>query len=143
MLRMQSYDNHTQKVPLLLSVAAILAAAFLYQLYLLFRDPSTGQLFRALVAGALMVLPFPLRSSTLRVQDRVIRLEMRLRLKEVLPVAMHGQIAALTTRHLIALRFAGDDELPSLVNEIAANPAITGKEIKQRVKNWQADYLRA
>lgn len=140
---MQSYDNHTQKVPLLLSVAGILAAAFIYQLYLLYRDPSVGQFFDALVAGALMVLPFPLRSSTLRVQDRVIRLEMRLRLKEVLPASMHGHIPALTKRHLVALRFAGDDELPALVSEVIAKPEMTPKEIKQRVKNWQADYLRA
>jgi hypothetical protein len=90
-----------------------------------------------------MLLPFPLRSSTLRVQDRVIRLEMTLRLKEVLPAAMHSQIASLTPRHLVALRFASDAELPALVNEVLANPEIPSKTIKQRVKNWQGDYLRA
>jgi hypothetical protein len=77
------------------------------------------------------------------VQDRVIRLEMRLRLRQVLPTELHGRINDLTHRQLVALRFAGDAELPELVREILEGKLQTGKQIKQRVKNWQPDWLRA
>jgi hypothetical protein len=77
------------------------------------------------------------------VQDRVIRLEMRLRLLEVLPGSMHADIPKLAPRHLVALRFAGNEELVPLVSEVIANPDIKPDAIKQRIRNWQADYLRA
>jgi hypothetical protein len=79
----------------------------------------------------------------LTVQDRVIRLEMQLRLARVLPADLQGRIAALQRGHYVALRFAGDDELADLVRQIADGGLRTPKEIKQRVKNWQADWLRA
>jgi len=140
---MQSYANHRQRVPVFLAICATFLVAFLWQSYLFVREPSIGRFLDALVMAALVLLPFVLRRFTLRVQDRLIRLEMRLRLKEVLSPALHSQAASLSMRHLVALRFAGDDELPSLVSEVAANPAMTPKEIKQRIKNWQADHQRA
>lgn len=143
MMPMQSYANHRQRVPLFLAICATFLAAFVWQAYHFVRNPTIGQFLDALVMAALVLLPFVLRRFTLRVQDRVIRLEMRLRLTEVLPPPMQGQIQKLTERHLIALRFAGDDELPSLVSEIAANPGMTSAAIKQRIRNWQADHFRA
>ena len=140
---MQSYANHRQRVPIFLAICAVFFAAFIQQAYHFVRNPSVGQFLDVLVAAALVLLPFVLRRFTLKVQDRVIRLEMRLRLREVLPAPMHGQIASISEKHLVALRFAGDDELPSLVSEIAANPQITPKMIKERIKNWQADHFRA
>jgi hypothetical protein len=77
------------------------------------------------------------------VQDRVIRLEMRLRLQRILPPELQTRIQDLTHRQLVALRFASDAELPVLVREILDGKLTTGKEIKLRVKNWQGDWLRA
>jgi hypothetical protein len=127
----------------MLSICVVFLFAFVWQAYQLFILPSVGNFIDMLVAAALVLLPFVQRRFTLRVQDRLIRLEMRLRLKDVLPSPMHGQIHSLSPRHLVALRFAGDDELPALVSEVIANPEMTPKTIKQRIKNWQADHLRA
>jgi hypothetical protein len=79
----------------------------------------------------------------LTVQDRLIRLEMRLRLREVLPADMHGRIRDLTHRQLVAMRFASDSELPQLTREVLDGKLATSKEIKMRVKEWQPDWLRA
>ncbi len=140
---MQNYANHRQRVPLFIAIGAVFAVAFFRQAYVLFQNPSWVQLLNTLVALALVVLPFVLRLFTLRVQDRVIRLEMQLRLRDVLPASMHADIHKLAPRHLVALRFAGNDELVPLVSEIIANGDIKPDAIKQRVKNWQADYFRA
>ena len=89
------------------------------------------------VAAALLTLAFLSRTQAVTVQDRVIRLEMRLRLRQMLPPELHGRIQDLTHRQLVALRFASDAELPGLVREILDGKLTTGKEIKLRVKNWQ------
>jgi hypothetical protein len=143
MTAMQSYENHAQRVPVMLTICFVFLIAFFWQTYQLIVHPGVGQLISVLVAASLVLLPFVQRRFTLRVQDRLIRLEMRLRLREVLPTTIHGQIHSIAPRHLVALRFAGDDELPALVAEVLANPNLTPQEIKQRIKNWQADHLRA
>ncbi len=76
-------------------------------------------------------------------QDRVIRLEMRLRLRQVLPQELHARINDLTPRQLVALRFASDAELAELVREVLDGKLRSSKEIKLRVKSWQSDFLRA
>ena len=86
---------------------------------------------------------FLARIQALTVQDRVIRLEMRLRLRGILPPEMHGTIDGLTHRQLVALRFASDAEMADLVRDVAAGKLSTGKDIKMRIKSWQADWLRA
>jgi hypothetical protein len=77
------------------------------------------------------------------VQDRVIRLEMQLRLRALLPADLQDRASALTPKQLVALRFAGDDEMPSLVAEVLAGKLPTPRAIKQRIQDWQADHLRA
>ncbi len=79
----------------------------------------------------------------LNVQDRVIRVEMRQRLTGVLPPDLQPRIRELTRQQLVALRFACDAELPGLVREVLEGRLKTSKEIKLRVKDWQADWLRA
>ena len=78
----------------------------------------------------------------IRVQNRVIRLEMRLRLREILPAALHPRIAELTTRHLVGLRFAGDAELPALVTRTLNGEFPTSTAIKRAITDWQPDYMR-
>jgi hypothetical protein len=79
----------------------------------------------------------------LTVQDRVIRMEMRMRLQQALPPELRARINDLTPRQLVALRFASDAEMGVLVREVLEGRLKTPKEIKLRVKEWQADWLRA
>ena len=79
----------------------------------------------------------------LAVQDRLIRLEMRLRLRELLPSAQYGDILRLTVRQMVALRFASDAELPDLVRRVLAGELAGSKAIKAAIKDWQPDWQRA
>ena len=83
------------------------------------------------------------RVMVLAVQDRVIRLEMRLRLRELLPAAMHADIGRLTVRQLVGLRFAGDAELPGLVQRVLKGEFAGQKDIKAAITDWQPDWQRA
>jgi len=142
--RVQTYKNHPRLLPAFhFFVLPVLLLNFLNEVRRAWRNPSEGAVFVVVVAAALLTLAFLSRIQALTVQDRVIRLEMRLRLQQVLPPELHGRIHELTHRQLVALRFASDAELPELVREILAGKLTTSKEIKLRVKNWQGDWLRA
>jgi hypothetical protein len=142
--RAQTYKNHTRLLPAFhFFVIPVLFLNLLNDIRHAWRYPSEGEAFTVVVGAALLMLAFLSRVQAVTVQDRVIRLEMRLRLRQVLPPELHGRISDLTHRQLVALRFAGDAELPELVREILEGKLQTGKQIKQRVKNWQADWLRA
>ena len=142
--RVQTYKNHLRWLPAFhFFVLPVLLLNLLNQARLEWRYPSEGAAFSVVVAAALLTLGFLSRVQAVTVQDRVIRLEMRLRLRQILPAEMHGRINELTHRQLVALRFASDAELTELVREILDGKLQTGKQIKQRVKNWQSDWLRA
>ena len=140
----QTYKNHTRIVPVFhIGVLGIFLVNVLWSAYRL-TGGATGQaLMDLLLAIGLLLLALSVRSMVLRVQDRLIRLEMRLRLREVLTADLQGKIPALTPRQLIALRFASDPELPALVQDVLGGTLATSKDIKMRIKDWQADYLRA
>lgn len=140
----QTYKNHSRRLPaLLLFVFFVLLLNFVNQVRHVWNAPSLGAGFGALVAFALLCIPFAARQMALTVQDRVIRLEMRLRLMEVLPADLKPRIRELSRQQLVALRFACDSELPDLVREVLNGQLKTSKEIKLRVKSWEADWLRA
>ena|SRR5437660_3295400 len=142
--RVQTYKNHPRLLPAFhFFVLPILLLNLLNEIRHAYRYPSGGATFAAVVAAALLTLGFLSRIQALTVQDRVIRLEMRLRLRQLLPPELQGRINDLTHRQLVALRFASDAELPELVREVLDGRLQTAKEIKQRVKNWQPDWLRA
>jgi hypothetical protein len=78
---------------------------------------------------------------TLRAQDRIIRLEERLRMAALLPVDELARSKALTEAQIVALRFASDDELPALVNR-TLDEKLTPEQIKQAINSWRPDYFR-
>ena len=142
--RVQNYKNHPRLLPAFhFFVLPVLLLNVLNEVRRAWHNPSEGALFIVVVAAALFTLAFLSRTQALTVQDRVIRLEMRLRLRQILPPELQARIQDLTHRQLVALRFASDAELPVLVREILDGKLTTGKEIKLRVKNWQGDWLRA
>jgi Family of unknown function (DUF6526) len=96
-----------------------------------------------LTAAALVLLMFYARIFALTVQDRVIRLEERLRLEKLLPEALKPRIGEFTTGQLIGLRFASDSELPALAQKVLSDNVGDRKSIKQMVQNWRSDHQRA
>lgn len=142
--KMQTYKNHAAIRPAFhFFVLPVLLLNALNEIWQVWLNPSLSTAFAFVVAVALLMLGLLSRIMTLAVQDRVIRLEMRLRLRGCLPAELHNRINDLTPKQLIALRFASDAELPELVRDVLAGKLGAQKEIKMRVKNWQADYLRA
>ena len=97
----------------------------------------------ALTALALVMGLTYARLFSLTVQDRVIRLEMRLRLAQVLPAELRGRIVEFTPAQLVGLRFASDAELPELARKVLEGKIAERKAIKSMVRDWQADELRA
>jgi len=140
----QSFKKHTRWLPAFhFFVMPVLLANLILSAWRAYQAPTLGMLFSVVVAAALLMLGFLSRVQALTVQDRVIRLEMRLRLRHLLPPDLVPHIDTLTHRQLVALRFAGDAELADLVRDVVGGKLSTSNEIKMRVKSWQADWLRA
>ena len=100
-------------------------------------------ILQVLVAAALAVGFLSARMMALKVQDRVIRLEERLRYERVLPPDLKPRVGEFTVSQLVALRFACDAELPALARKVPDDKICERKAIKQMVKTWKPDYLRA
>jgi uncharacterized protein DUF6526 len=141
----QNYGNHKRNFPLFHFVAApLLAIYLLYAIYSLVRAPSLPTVMGVVLAAGIVALLFASRLMALTVQNRVIRLEMMLRLQRVLgPVAAADALAKLPLGRLIALRFASDAELPGLIARVLSQELSTSSQVKQAIREWQPDLLRA
>jgi hypothetical protein len=141
----QNFKNHGRFVPIYhAGVFFPFLLNFFWAVYHLWRVGVHGEsIITLLMSMAFLLLFGSVRGQILTVQDRVIRLEMQLRLARVLPPDMHSQISQLGVKQLVALRFASDAELQALVREVVAGKHPTTKEIKIQVKDWQADHQRA
>jgi hypothetical protein len=140
----QNFKNHGRVVPEFHgAVFLILLVNLGWGLYRLTRGFSGDAIVNLLLAVGLLVMAGSLRAQLLRVQDRVIRLEMRNRFRDVLPSDMAVAAAALPVKQIVALRFASDAELPALVRDVVGGSLTTGKAIKMQIRSWQGDYLRA
>jgi Family of unknown function (DUF6526) len=141
----QSFANHTRWVPgFHYFVAPVMTLNFGWSIY---RWKAAGfsldAFISVLTAAALVALMLYARLFALKVQDRVIRVEERLRLEKLLPGDLQPRIAEFTSAQLVAMRFASDAELPALASKVLTGNIQEGKAIKRLVENWRADYLRA
>jgi uncharacterized membrane protein (DUF485 family) len=141
----QNYSNHVKFVPLFhFFVLPVLLINFFSSI---FRYRVLGfswtWLIGMLTALALFMLAGLGRTFALKVQDRVIRMEERQRCERLLPTEFKSRIAEITPDQFVALRFASDGELPGLVSKVLTDKISDRKTIKQMVKNWRGDYLRA
>lgn len=140
----QSFANHTRIVPAYHMVAfPILAINLLWSVYQVIRDLTADTVIGLLLAFALVIIFLFARLFTLSVQDRVIRLEMRLLLEKLLPADLQPRIPEFTVAQLVALRFASDEELPALARRVLTENITDRKVIKQMIQKWKPDNLRA
>jgi len=143
----QNYSNHTRWYPLFhFVVMPLLLLNFLDHLVRIFTN--TGferyeQIGWTVLGLTLILMALAARLMALTVQDRVIQLEEKLRYAGILSPELNARSSGLTRQHIIALRFASDEELPDLIEQALAGRFSGTKQIKQAVKNWRADDLRA
>jgi hypothetical protein len=139
----QNYANHSRIIaPYHYGLSFILLINLANSGWSLFGNFNFQSILGALMAVAFIGIYWYVRSFPLTVQDRVIRLEMKFRLQQILPEPMRAKIDDLTPGQLVGLRFAGDDELPGLVEEVLDGRLVKQSDIKKKIKNWQADHLR-
>jgi Family of unknown function (DUF6526) len=142
--REQNYKSHTRLLPPFhFFVVPVMLVNLVNAVRHVIQQPTLHFTWEVIFAMGLVMLALFSRVQALTVQDRVIRLEERLRLRELLPPELHPHINSFSHRQLVALRFASDDEVPELAREILGGRLTTAKDIKLRVKNWRADWLRA
>lgn len=143
MAKSQDFKSHRQYVtafhfflvPVLLINVGVEAVRF-------YRNQTSYQGWVMLVAFTLLLFAFLARGMAIKVQDRIIRLEERLRLHALLPAEHRGKVNDLTPAQLVALRFASDEEVPDLAQRTMAGEFKTQTDIKKAVKNWRADTHR-
>ena len=139
----QNYQNHAKLVPLFHYVLLpLLLLNLLAMAYHLWQEPSMLMGWALLMAFAFIVTALFARVFALKAQDRVIRLEERLRMRELLPQELKARINDFSAEQLIGLRFAPDAELPGLAATVLRDNIQKRDAIKKMVKNWRADDLR-
>ena len=141
----QNFSNHTRFVPAYHFFALpVFGINFIWSLYRMWKlEFSFDGIFGVILAAALVVLALRARLFALAVQDRVIRLEERLRYERLLPPDLCARANDFTVNQIVALRFASDAELPALARKVLDEKTGGRKAIKQQIKNWKPDYLRA
>jgi len=138
----QTLANHVRlDPPFHYFVLPVLAITWIISVVFLVRHPGFLHFWIVIFNTAIIVAVIKSRQYALKVQDRVIRLEERLRLATLLPDSLRPQIAKLSEGQFVALRFASDAEVPALVEQtLSAN--LAPADIKKAIKNWRPDYWR-
>ncbi len=148
----QNFSNHMKFVPMFhFFLIPVLVLNLVWDVVSIFRISThsgfslsvlVGLMVSILVSIALLVMAFLARIFALGVQDRVIRLEERMRYERILPDDLKPRIGEFTINQLVALRFASDAELPALARKVLDGKVSERKAIKQMVQNWRPDYQR-
>jgi len=141
----QNFANHTRFFPPFhFFVVPVMAINFFWACYRLYAlGFSWWGAEQVLLALGLFVGFGVARLIALKVQDRVIRLEERLRYERLLPADLKARAGELEVGQIISLRFASDAELPALLRKVLDEKMTERKAIKQMIKTWRPDYLRA
>jgi hypothetical protein len=141
----QSFQSHGKWVPPFhFFVLPVLLINFGFSIYWCVKMWfSISGVLSLIVAAALFVGMVMVRVMTMKVQDRVIRIEERIRFERVLPADMHARIGEFTIDQLVALRFASNAELPELARKVLEEKLNDRKTIKQMIKTWRPDFARA
>ncbi|MGA9304270.1 MAG: DUF6526 family protein [Candidatus Sulfotelmatobacter sp.] len=138
----QTFANHARYDPLFhFFVLPVFVLSTLAAIVLFLWHPSLHSAWRFVLLAAGTVAVFKIRLYTVRVQDRVIRLEERLRLASLLPESSRSRIPELTESQLIALRFASDGEVAWLAERALAEK-LSAADIKKAIQTWRPDYWR-
>jgi len=139
----QSYANHTRWHPAFhFFVVPVLLINFVWAIVDFVKNPGANQGWWIIVSAALVGLALIARLNALKAQDRIIRLEERLRYQQLLPAELAQQCGSLAIGPVIALRFASDEELEGLVREVLGGRLTKSAEIKKAIKNWRGDTFR-
>jgi len=148
----QNFSNHMKLVPAFhFFVIPVLLLNVIWDIVSMLRISTHSAISLTVLAGfivsilvsiALLVMAFLARIFALGVQDRVIRLEERLRYARLLPDDLRARIGEFTINQLVALRFACDAELPVLARKVLDTKMNERKAIKRMVQNWRPDYQR-
>lgn len=139
--KQQTYANHGRFDPNFHYLLAPLSLIAIFLSIASWSHPALRGLLGIVLAVTLFLAVGRLRSYALKVQDRVIRLEERMRLNRLLPERDRPRIPELSESQLIALRFASDEELPALAMR-ALQENLTKKQIKMAIQNWRPDTFR-
>lgn len=140
--KQQSLKNHARFDPAYhFLIFAVLLANLVYACFHLYQQPSLSSGWYIVLSLAVIIPVMKLRTYPLKLQDRIIRLEERIRLQALAPAEWHTQIYRLSEDQLIGLRFASDDEVVGLAKE-ALEEKLNRKQIKERIKSWRADNWR-
>ncbi|CAN5308870.1 hypothetical protein BH10ACI1_BH10ACI1_22160 [soil metagenome] len=143
MSEIQNYQNHVRWFPLFhFVITPLLLFNLLWQTVRLYQDPNWDRTENILMAIVFLSMALAARVQALKPQDRIIRLEERLRYKELLSEDLAEKATKLTIGQLVALRFASDAELPEMVQRTLIGEFKNSKEIKLAIKEWRGDYLR-
>ena len=139
----QSYENHAKMVFLYhRALLAMMLAVLVWAVARLVGDFSIDRLFILILVVAVVLIGFFARAFAVGVQDRVIRLEERLRMAALFPDDLAARIKELDTDQLIGLRFASDGELEELTRRVLGGELSGRKEIKQAIRTWRSDHQR-
>jgi hypothetical protein len=140
----QTFGNHVRFLPAYHFVAfPLFLVNFCYALYQAVTNLSAASVIGLALAVALVLLCLLSRTMVVSVQDRLIRLEERLRMRALLPADLQPHIDRFTVKQLVALRFASDGELPTLARAVVDGKIEDQKAIKRMVAEWRADHQRA
>jgi hypothetical protein len=138
----QSLANHARfDPPFHFFILPVFAITVIVAIVQLFRDPSLLSAWLVVFMVAAMTAVFKIRIYALKVQDRIIRMEERLRLAILVDKPLRAHIVELSESQLIGLRFASDAELPALTARTLSEK-LSRAEIKKAVTQWRPDYWR-
>ena len=138
----QNFSNHTRYDPLFhFFVLPVFAISLIVTIVHLVLHPGLHSAWLVVFMIAAVFAVLHIRLYAIRVQDRVIRLEERLRLATLLDAALRPRITELTESQLVALRFASDAELPALAAR-ALNEKLAAVDIKKAIRQWRPDEWR-